>query len=99
LSFSDFEHDLQRALENPDSPWENEREFALFGDTVEELSGWQYFEPHDLENYDFEEDVEEAPADGPWSPHVPAVNPHKGIGRNDPCPCGSGKKFKKCCLN
>lgn len=22
-----------------------------------------------------------------------------GIGRNDPCYCGSGKKFKKCCLN
>jgi uncharacterized protein len=21
------------------------------------------------------------------------------IGRNDPCPCGSGKKFKKCCLH
>jgi hypothetical protein len=21
------------------------------------------------------------------------------IGRNKPCPCGSGKKFKKCCLN
>jgi uncharacterized protein len=21
-----------------------------------------------------------------------------GVGRNDPCPCGSGKKFKKCCL-
>ena len=20
------------------------------------------------------------------------------IGRNDPCPCGSGKKYKKCCL-
>lgn len=19
------------------------------------------------------------------------------VGRNDPCPCGSGKKFKKCC--
>ncbi|EBR9523608.1 hypothetical protein DPB51_19450, partial [Salmonella enterica subsp. enterica serovar Litchfield] len=19
------------------------------------------------------------------------------LGRNDPCPCGSGKKFKKCC--
>ena len=24
------------------------------------------------------------------------VKPHK-IGRNDPCPCGSGKKYKKCC--
>jgi uncharacterized protein YecA (UPF0149 family) len=22
----------------------------------------------------------------------------KGVGRNDPCPCGSGKKYKKCCL-
>jgi hypothetical protein len=22
----------------------------------------------------------------------------KGVGRNDPCPCGSGRKFKKCCL-
>ena len=21
----------------------------------------------------------------------------KKIGRNDPCPCGSGKKYKKCC--
>ncbi|WP_197427437.1 SEC-C metal-binding domain-containing protein [Bradyrhizobium retamae] len=20
------------------------------------------------------------------------------VGRNDPCPCGSGKKAKKCCL-
>ena len=20
------------------------------------------------------------------------------VGRNDPCPCGSGRKFKKCCL-
>ncbi len=23
----------------------------------------------------------------------------KKIGRNDPCPCGSGRKYKKCCLN
>ena len=25
-----------------------------------------------------------------------AANPFAGVGRNDPCPCGSGKKFKKC---
>ena len=25
-----------------------------------------------------------------------APNPYVGVGRNDPCPCGSGKKFKKC---
>ena len=28
----------------------------------------------------------------------PAHNPHRDVGRNDPCPCGGGKKFKKCCL-
>ncbi|WP_019904747.1 DUF1186 domain-containing protein [Methylobacterium sp. 77] len=28
---------------------------------------------------------------------LPIRNPVK-IGRNDPCPCGSGKKYKKCCL-
>ena len=21
------------------------------------------------------------------------------IGRNDPCPCGSGKKYKRCCID
>ncbi|MDD3170587.1 MAG: preprotein translocase subunit SecA [Candidatus Pacebacteria bacterium] len=25
------------------------------------------------------------------------IQEKKGIGRNDPCPCGSGKKYKKCC--
>jgi len=24
--------------------------------------------------------------------------PDEKVGRNDPCPCGSGKKYKKCCL-
>ena len=29
--------------------------------------------------------------------NMPVVNKGKKIGRNDPCPCGSGKKYKKCC--
>ncbi len=28
----------------------------------------------------------------------PLVRPGARIGRNDPCPCGSGRKYKKCCL-
>jgi hypothetical protein len=28
----------------------------------------------------------------------PIVNPMRHVGRNDPCPCGSGKKAKRCCL-
>ena len=27
----------------------------------------------------------------------PVVNKNKKVGRNDPCPCGSGKKYKFCC--
>ena len=27
------------------------------------------------------------------------IRPGKKIGRNDPCPCGSGKKYKNCCMN
>ncbi|MFH1743742.1 MAG: preprotein translocase subunit SecA [bacterium] len=26
------------------------------------------------------------------------TSPKRKVGRNDPCPCGSGKKYKKCCL-
>jgi len=28
----------------------------------------------------------------------PIVRAGSKIGRNDPCPCGSGKKYKKCCM-
>jgi preprotein translocase subunit SecA len=27
---------------------------------------------------------------------APVASPYVGVGRNEPCPCGSGKKFKKC---
>ena len=30
-------------------------------------------------------------------PTQPVSNPYRYVGRNDPCPCGSGKKFKRCC--
>jgi SWIM/SEC-C metal-binding protein len=32
------------------------------------------------------------------APLTPALAGPK-VGRNDPCPCGSGKKFKKCCAD
>jgi len=47
-----------------------------------------HFDPEELDRY--KGDEEEAP------PPVVRVGPK--IGRNDPCPCGSGKKHKKCCL-
>lgn len=29
---------------------------------------------------------------------TPPARTEKKVGRNEPCPCGSGKKFKRCCL-
>lgn len=29
---------------------------------------------------------------------IPFVKTNADVGRNDPCPCGSGKKYKKCCM-
>jgi hypothetical protein len=45
-----------------------------------------------LESLAVFEEEEEEESEGP------AENKFKDVGRNDPCPCGSGKKFKKCCL-
>jgi hypothetical protein len=41
-----------------------------------------------LEDLDYDED-----------PPVESVPRPQDVGRNDPCPCGSGKKYKKCHLN
>jgi len=46
----------------------------------------------------FDEDGEEAPWTDFAYPSEPVRNPWRHVGRNDPCPCGSGKKFKKYCL-
>lgn len=34
-----------------------------------------------------------------FPPTYTLVRTEPKIGRNDPCPCGSGKKYKKCCLD
>ncbi len=33
------------------------------------------------------------------TPSQDSAQPNKKLGRNDPCPCGSGKKYKKCCID
>ncbi|WBA07988.1 YecA family protein [Salinivibrio kushneri] len=54
----------------------------------------QYIEQLDLMIQEVAKAADEA-QQGTHGAHQ--VNPFKSIGRNDPCPCGSGAKFKKCC--
>ena len=58
-------------------------------------------EPVELKNVryqhaDYEEALAEADvAEEPAKPQ-PFVRQGQKVGRNDPCPCGSGKKYKQC---
>ena len=38
------------------------------------------------------------PAEDSFETYSEPVRAPQKIGRNDPCPCGSGKKYKKCCM-
>jgi hypothetical protein len=98
---ADFRRDLRRTLADP----ERMAGFAYdrigpFMDTVGTLEGWHSFTSAEAAR----EAGQVAPAlsglSG-WKDHgvqQPVTNPLRGVGRNDPCPCGSGRKFKKCCL-
>ena len=41
-------------------------------------------------------DVEQGEAEASKPPQRPVVRDAPKVGRNDPCPCGSGKKYKQC---
>jgi hypothetical protein len=43
--------------------------------------------------------AEAPPVDTQNNPAQTVRRSEPKVGRNDPCPCGSGKKYKKCCLN
>jgi hypothetical protein len=101
MELKHFLEDLRLAVDQPGACREgSRREYDLFGDTIQELSTWYCFSPK------YEEDKRRAAAakasrKAPlWSAaEGRAINPFRNVGRNDPCPCGSGKKFKKCCLD
>jgi len=95
LGFDHFEQDLRRGIEHPGKTRRpDDHEYTLFGDTIDELSGWYCF----TEQYNEDQERWRQQADTNSILSQPYENPFKGVGRNDPCPCGSGKKFKKCCL-
>ena len=53
------------------------------------------FKPRDVFEK-FLQNSQPEPFDDSQLNYVP-VRTEPKIGRNDPCPCGSGKKYKKCC--
>ena len=97
MRYDDFRRDLARTLADPErmAGLRHDR-LAPLEDAIGELSGWYAFSDA------FKRDQERragGPGLAPSAAPQPLINPFKNVGRNDPCPCGSGKKFKKCCLH
>ena len=78
-------------------PWRRDRQH-LITDAIAEMEWWAAFDPK--EEWPRKLPEPEAsptlPAPARYVAPQPVVREPK-IGRNDPCPCGSGKKYKKCC--
>ena len=95
-TIKEFHADLRKTRADPKGLAVFAREdIKPFGSTVETLETWAWSDDEELDD--------EGESDGDTRSsalafETPYVNPLRDVGRNDPCPCGSGKKYKKCCL-
>jgi preprotein translocase subunit SecA len=68
---------------------------ANFGDDLGELE-WRYAKVKEIARRSYPPvHAVASRIQSPRRPTLAAIRPDPG--RNDPCPCGSGKKYKKCC--
>jgi hypothetical protein len=92
---------IERDIAAPE-PGRHDRQH-LITDAIAEMEWWTSFHPEDSwsEKLPRLETPEPPPAiPAPFASSYVAPQPivrQPKIGRNDPCPCGSGKKYKKCC--
>jgi uncharacterized protein len=99
MNDDNFREDLRRILTDPGRMADfKANNIAPLKDAIGELSGWYGFS--DPAKRDQERHAVGREGAGRTSAATPqsSAKSFKGVGRNDPCPCGSGKKFKKCCL-
>src|SRR5690625_3890692 len=69
---------------------------SYIDDAIEELYRWPMFEKTKEDKLEEEKRLKELEAE--FNKITQNDRTDEKIGRNDPCPCGSGKKYKKCCL-
>jgi hypothetical protein len=83
-------------------PFEVKKDLLNIFDRYEKITTtWAGYNEDDFDEDDPDFDFKDGP-DFDFGnipePFLPVRNTPK-VGRNEPCPCGSGKKYKKCCLN
>lgn len=97
--YGNFEHflaDLNATLNDAPSSSRPRDKAPFVTSAIDELSKWHCYSEAFLSRQKSQK-VDNVLRVAPWT-EIFANTPDK-LGRNDPCPCGSGKKFKKCCLH
>ncbi|MGE0225700.1 MAG: DUF1186 domain-containing protein [Acetobacteraceae bacterium] len=102
MDFAHFEADLRKTEDDP-TGLAVLREFGVktIDDVIELMSGWWYYSEDARRAAATEKAAEDVVATRPPLFDLNGAPPPAArakVGRNDPCPCGSGRKYKKCCL-
>lgn len=96
IEMDDIEHTLKETKEDVHRRYQQTLQYQYVHDTIADLQGWAFFNQSGNQTW-----LEPEPAAKPdMSIRKPNYNPAVKVektGRNEPCPCGSGKKYKKCC--
>src|ERR1700722_1189357 len=88
IGFEDVQRDLARGKDRILARLADNPRRRLVQDTVAEMGQWSCFRK---ESWTAKVSPKPAAAVSPIKKSAPKT------GRNEPCPCGSGKKYKKCC--
>ncbi len=103
-----FENDIKAMAESAEA-WRTLLSVRPFDDTIGTFETWAGMDRSGADHVSREaagtadalelEPLLDALRTGRPDPLDTVINPYRHVGRNDPCPCGSGKKFKKCCFD
>ena len=99
MAYSDFESDLKLTLDDPERmAGLAEKGLAPFTGAIDELARWYSFSEQRVRDEELRAKRQAALALQKQPSGRGNRYAWRNVGRNDPCPCGSGRKFKKCCL-
>jgi uncharacterized protein len=101
MRIEDFQDDLELTRRDPEglAGFESDR-IRPFGGAIERLSQWYFFtEAYKKEQARLAAQRAAEERLNRYDPGFPYINEFRHVGWNEPCPCGSGNKYKKCCLN
>lgn len=95
ISFGEIKEQLAKSKQSVLEELHNSSSYQLIDDTIHELEWWACFDQKQNHRLKLEgnSNIQQSSIKNVNKPYRVDNN----VGRNEPCPCGSGKKFKKCC--